>query len=40
MTTMFVSYRDMLRSPPAVCSVSPFSLPSVFVAAGVMMLAA
>jgi MFS family permease len=43
MTTVFVSYRDVAQlGPPAVCSVllSLFSLPSVFVAAGVMMLAA
>jgi hypothetical protein len=38
-----VSYRDVAQlGPPAVCSVllSLFSLPSVFVAAGAMMLAA
>jgi MFS family permease len=43
MTTVFVSYRDVAQlGPPAVCSVllSLFSLPSVFVAAGAMMLAA
>ena len=42
MTTVFVSFRDVAQlGPPAVCSVllSLFSLPSVFVAAGVMMLA-
>ena len=41
MTTVFVSFRDVAQlGPPAVCSVllSLFSLPSVFVAAGVMML--
>jgi hypothetical protein len=43
MTTVFVSFRDVAQlGPPAVCSVllTLFSLPSVFVAAGVMMLAA
>jgi MFS family permease len=43
MTTVFVSYRDVAQlGPPAVCSVllSLFSLSSVFIAAGVMMLAA
>jgi MFS family permease len=43
MTTVFVSYRDVAQlGPPAVCSVllSLFSLSSVFVAAGGMMLAA
>lgn len=42
MTTVFVSFRDVAQlGPPAVCSVllSLFSLPSVFVAGGVMMLA-
>ena len=42
MTTVFVSYRDLVQvGPPAVCAVllSVFSLPSVFVAAGAMMLA-
>lgn len=41
MTTVFVSFRDVAQlAPPAVCSVllTLFSLPSVFVAAGVMML--
>jgi MFS transporter, ACDE family, multidrug resistance protein len=41
MTTVFVSFRDVAQlGPPAVCSVllSLFSLPSVFVAGGVMML--
>lgn len=41
MTTVFVSFRDVAQlGPPAVCSVllSLFSLPSVFVAAGLMML--
>jgi len=43
MTTVFVSYRDVAAlGPPAVCAVllSLFSLPSVFVAGGLMMLAA
>ena len=43
MTTVFVSYRDVAQlGPPAVCSVllTLFSLPSVFVAGGVLMLAA
>lgn len=43
MTTVFVSFRDVAQlGPPAVCSVllTLFSLPSVFVAAGVMMIAA
>jgi MFS transporter, ACDE family, multidrug resistance protein len=43
MTTVFVSYRDVAQlGPPAVCTVllSFFGLQSVFVAAGVMMLAA
>lgn len=42
MTTVFISFRDVAQlGPPAVCSVllSFFSLPSVFVAGGVMMLA-
>jgi MFS family permease len=42
MTTVFVSFRDVAQlGPPAVCSVllSLFSLPSVFVAGGLMMLA-
>jgi MFS family permease len=42
MTTVFVSYRDMAQlGPPVVFSVllSAFSLPSVFVAGGAMMLA-
>ena len=42
MATAFASFRDVSQlGPPAVCSVllSLFSLPSVFVAAGVMMLA-
>jgi hypothetical protein len=42
MTTAFVSFRDAAQlGPPAVCSVllALFSLPSVFVAAGAMMLA-
>jgi MFS transporter, ACDE family, multidrug resistance protein len=41
MTTVFVSYRDVAQlGPPAACSVllSLFSLPSVFVAGGVIML--
>ncbi len=41
MTTVFVSFRDVAQlGPPAVCSVllSVFSLPSVFVAAGAMMI--
>jgi len=41
MTTVFVSYRDVAQfGPPVVFSVllSVFSLPSVFVAGGVMML--
>ena len=43
MTTVFVSFRDVAQvGPPAACSVLLllFSLPSVFVAAGLMMLAA
>jgi ACDE family multidrug resistance protein len=43
MTTVFVSFRDVAQlGPPAVCSVllSLFSLPAVFVAGGLMMLAA
>jgi MFS transporter, ACDE family, multidrug resistance protein len=43
MTTVFVSFRDVAQlGPPAVCAVllSLFSLNSVFVAGGVMMLAA
>ena len=43
MTTVFVSFRDVAQlGPPAVCRVllSLFSLPSVFVAGGLMMLAA
>ncbi|HEX5326181.1 MAG TPA: MFS transporter [Acetobacteraceae bacterium] len=42
MTTVFVSFRDVAQlGPPAVCSVllSLFSLPSVFIAGGAMMLA-
>ena len=42
MTTVFVSFRDVAQlGPPAVCSVllSLFSLPLVFVAGGLMMLA-
>jgi hypothetical protein len=42
MTTVFVSFRDVAQvAPPAVCAVllSLFSLPSVFVAGGLMMLA-
>jgi len=42
MTTVFVSYRDVAQlAPPAIFSVllSLFSLPSVFVAGGAMMLA-
>ncbi len=42
MTTVFASFRDVTQiGPPAACSVLPlfFSLPSVFVAAGAMMLA-
>jgi MFS transporter, ACDE family, multidrug resistance protein len=42
MTTVFVSFRDVAQlGPPAVCSVllSVFSLPSIFTAAGIMMLA-
>ncbi|MGO8866687.1 MAG: hypothetical protein ACLQME_09315, partial [Alphaproteobacteria bacterium] len=42
MTTVFVSYRDLAQlAPPAAFSVllSLFSLPSVFVAGGLMMLA-
>ena len=42
MTTVFVSFRDVAQlGPPAVCAVllSVFSLPSVFVAGGVMMMA-
>jgi hypothetical protein len=41
MTTVFVSFRDVAQlGPPAVCSVllSLFSLPSVFIAGGLMML--
>jgi MFS family permease len=41
MTTVFVSFRDVAQlGPPAVCAVllTLFSLPSVFVAGGVMML--
>jgi MFS family permease len=41
MTTVFVSYRDVAQlGPPMVCAVllSVFALPSVFVAAGVMMI--
>jgi hypothetical protein len=43
MTTVFVSYRDVAQfGPPVVFSVllSVFSLPSVFVAGGAMMLVA
>ena len=43
MTTVFVSFRDVAQvGPPAVCSLllSLFSLPSVFVAAGLVMLTA
>ena len=43
MTTVFISFRDAAQlGPPAVCSLllSLFSLPSVFVAGGLMMLAA
>ncbi len=42
MTTVFVSYRDVAQlGPPAVFSIllSVFSLPSVFIASGIMMLA-
>jgi MFS transporter, ACDE family, multidrug resistance protein len=42
MTTVFVSFRDVAQlGPPVVCSLllSLFSLPSVFAAAGAMMLA-
>jgi MFS family permease len=42
MTTVFVSFRDVAQlGPPAVCSVllSLFSLPSVFIAGGLVMLA-
>jgi hypothetical protein len=42
MTTVFASYRDMAQlGPPVVFSLllSVFSLPSVFVAGGVIMLA-
>jgi MFS family permease len=42
MTTVFASFREVTQvGPPAVCSVvlAFFSLPSVFVAAGLMMLA-
>lgn len=42
MTTVFVSFRDVAQlGPPVVCSVllSLFNLPSVFTAAGIMMLA-
>ena len=43
MTTVFVSFRDVAQlGPPAVCSLllSLFSLSSVFIASGVMMVAA
>jgi len=43
MTTVFVSYRDVAQlGPPAVFSIllSLFALPSVFIASGIMMLAA
>jgi ACDE family multidrug resistance protein len=42
MTTVFVSFRDVSQvGPPVVCSflLTIFPLPSVFVAAGLMMLA-
>ena len=43
MTTVFVSFRDVAQlGPPVVCSLllTVFGLPSVFVAGGLMMLAA
>ncbi|MGH7155046.1 MAG: hypothetical protein ACREF3_14065, partial [Acetobacteraceae bacterium] len=43
MTTVFVSFRDVAQlGPPAVCAalLSVFSLPSVFIAGGIMMMAA
>jgi hypothetical protein len=43
MTTVFVSYRDVAQlGPPLVCAalLSVFALPSVFAAAGVMMVGA
>jgi MFS transporter, ACDE family, multidrug resistance protein len=42
MTTVFVSFRDVAQlGPPVICSIllALFSLPSVFFAGGVMMLA-
>lgn len=43
MTTVFVSFRDVAQlGPPAVCAMllSLFSLSSVFIASGLMMVAA